>query len=386
MSFQIHDGVSMKTIVISFGRMSPMTNGHQKLVDKIIDVAKKNKATPKLYLSHSFDKLKNPLTYDQKIKYAKKAFGSVVQQSKARTIIEVLKELNGKYDKVIVVVGGDRTSEFEKLLTKYNGKDYTFDSIEIVSAGERDPDATDVTGMSASKLRSYAAQNDFDNFRKGMPRKLSASDAKNLFDDIRAGMDINEVLNFSQRMKKRIIMRRLKNKIKRGRKIAQRKMANTQKLQGRAKRQARQIMRGKLAGSLGKNYAKLPISAKIQIDKKLEKRKQVIDRLAKRILPKTRKAERERLASFRSKMGKRESLDQYIAMNIIMEDIALQKLSKKLLSYKDDKNVMKIVDLLKKNKLPDKNLLNKISKKYVDDVAMDFATALGPDKTSNLYN
>ena len=146
-----------ETAVISFGRMNPMTNGHEKLADKIKSEASKRKADAKLYLSHSTNPKKDPLDFATKVKFAKKAFGPMVQNSPARTIIEVAKELTGKYDNLIVVVGSDRIPEFKTLLNKYNGKDYNFKSIEIISAGERDPDAEGVEGMSGSKMCAFVS-------------------------------------------------------------------------------------------------------------------------------------------------------------------------------------------------------------------------------------
>ena len=162
-----------KTVVLGWGRMNPITVGHEKLVNKIKSVAKQNSATPLVYITHSQDAKKNPLDYDDKIMLAKKAFGSkVLVKSRSKTIIDVMKELEGKFSKVILVVGQDRIKDFETLLSKYNGKDYTFDSIEVVSAGDRDPDAEGVEGMSASKMRAAAASGKFDQFKRGLPRKL----------------------------------------------------------------------------------------------------------------------------------------------------------------------------------------------------------------------
>ena len=96
-----------------------------------------------------------------------------------------------------MVVGSDRVKEFEMLLTKYNGVKarhgyYNFKNINIVSAGERDPDADDVSGMSASKMRQYAEDGDFDNFKEGVPSK-GKNLAQKLYNDIRKGMGINAV-------------------------------------------------------------------------------------------------------------------------------------------------------------------------------------------------
>ena len=185
------------TAVITFGRMNPPTVGHEKLVNKIISVAIDEKGTPLVYLSKTQDAKKNPLTYDQKIKYGQSLFGrKYVVKSNARTIIEVAKELQKSYSKLVVVVGSDRVNEFNTLLQKYNGKDYTFDDINVVSAGDRDPDADDVSGMSASKMRGYAADNDYASFKKGVPTR-NESIIKSLFNDVRKGMGINEQLNFA---------------------------------------------------------------------------------------------------------------------------------------------------------------------------------------------
>ena len=101
----------MRTVVLGWGRMNPITSGHGILVNKIKDVARKNKATPLVYISHSQDPKKNPLDYDDKIMIAKKAFGNnIIQKSKSRTIIQIMQELETRFEKVILVVGDDRVT------------------------------------------------------------------------------------------------------------------------------------------------------------------------------------------------------------------------------------------------------------------------------------
>jgi hypothetical protein len=107
------------------------------------------------------------------------------------------------YKNLVMVAGDDRVQEFQKLLTKYNGVDsrhgkYEFESIKVVSAGERDPDADDVTGMSASKQRANAKNNDFAKFSQGLPKGVSDQLAKQLFNAVRKGMNLNENKTFSQ--------------------------------------------------------------------------------------------------------------------------------------------------------------------------------------------
>lgn len=179
----------MKTAVMTFGRFNPPHTGHKLVVEKIKSVAKKERGTPLVYLSHTQNDKKDPLTYDQKIKFSKAFFGKVIQKTNSKSIIQIAQEINKKYDNLVMVVGSDRVQAFDELLTKYNGKEYDFNSIKVVSAGERDPDADDVTGMSASKMRKLAAEGDFDAFKKGAPK---ASMARALYDATRQGLRVNE--------------------------------------------------------------------------------------------------------------------------------------------------------------------------------------------------
>ena len=299
-------------VVVSFGRMNPMTNGHEKLANKLKSVAQSEGATARLYLSHSTNPKKDPLDFATKVKFAKKAFGNIVQSSAARTIIEVFKELNGKFSDVIVVVGSDRIPEFKTLLNKYNGKDYNFNSIDIVSAGERDPDAEGVEGMSGSKMRKFAEMNDFESFSKGVPSKLSDADAKKLFDEVRKGMNINEhfmnefateeldeaVLSLAGRRKRAMQLRRMKAKIAVARQRAMKRFASPEVLNRRARRMAINFLKQRY--SSGKNYADLSPGQKVSIDQKVQKLMPVVGKIASRLLPQVRRAEVQRKAAQRA--------------------------------------------------------------------------------------
>lgn len=186
--------------VVAFGRFQPVTSGHEKLLNKIVSVAKKHKGDPMLFMSRSNDKKKNPLTHDQKLSFARELFPkykSVIQDdAKVTNPFKLLSELSGKYDVVYFIAGSDRVPAFKAQFDKYNGKDYTFEKIEVVSAGERDPDAEGAAGMSASKLRAAAADGDFDTFKQGIPGKEST--AKKMYDAVRKGMMIAEgIISFS---------------------------------------------------------------------------------------------------------------------------------------------------------------------------------------------
>lgn len=170
--------------------MNPPTVGHEKLVNKVREVARKTRGQPLIFLSQSQDKKKNPLDYKDKIKFAQKAFGKIAVKTKSKTVIQVLQELEKQgYKDVVMVVGSDRVASFKELLNKYNGKDYTFDSITITSAGDRDPDADDVSGMSASKMRQLAKDEDIDGFTDGLPSMLQRN-AKQVYSAVRKGMGL----------------------------------------------------------------------------------------------------------------------------------------------------------------------------------------------------
>ena len=291
-----------KTVVLGWGRMNPITVGHEKLVNKIKSVARAEGATPLVYVSHSQDAKKNPLDYDDKIMLAKKAFGNIIVKSNSRTIIQIMQELQKDFSKVVLVVGQDRIKQFHELLNKYNGKDYNFDSINIVSAGDRDPDSEGVSGMSASKMRAAASQGDFKKFKTGLPRRLQG-DAQDVYDMVRGGMKIaemmeqlDEALTIQQRRMRAITMRKFKSKIAQGRRRMAKKAATMDKLKVRARKAAIKIIRKKVAGKKGENYAALSPSEKMLIDKRVAKKKSAIDRIAKKLLPAVRKADLAKLS------------------------------------------------------------------------------------------
>jgi hypothetical protein len=326
-----------KSVVLTFGRFSPPTIGHEKLVNKIKDVAAARKADPMVFTSHTYDKKKNPLTYDQKIHFLQIAFGPVVKKTNARTLIEVSKELSGKYENLIVVVGSDRVPEFQTLLDKYNGKEFEFKTIEVVSAGERDPDADDVSGMSASKLRSLAVEGDFETFKKGLPSKLKAH-SKEVYETVLKGMKLMEdfeedgtleekinPLTFMQRLRRSMVMKRYHGKIEAARKRAQNRRASPEKIKDRAQKRALAILRARLSKT--KSYGEMSPAEKLALDQRLTRIPQaVINRIATKQIPIVRKAESERFAAM--SRPKNESVDDEFEMfleNFMLESDNLNK-------------------------------------------------------------
>lgn len=376
---------SNKTVVIGWGRMNPPTIGHEKLVKKIQSVAKSRKATPMVFLTQSTDPKKNPLDYPTKIVFAKKAFGSIIQKSpRIKTLIQLAKALSGKYDNLVMVAGQDRIEEFKRLLNAYNGKEYNFESIDVVSAGERDPDAEDVTGMSASKMRAAAAAGDFNSFKNGVPVKLK-SQAQALFDAVRQGLKIIEELEaegllteagltIAQRIRKRLVFRKNRAKVKIGQRRAKRRRATTKTINKRARRGALAALKSKFAG--GKSVSQLSPAEKKRVENIASKRKNIIKRLEMRFRRTKRETERKRFSGAREDVNnafgdfldEKNNLVNLDDINTVIEimdeayDIINEESIEKgsIVKFKDDKgNVVNIYksnnkfgyDIINKNKL-----------------------------------
>jgi len=189
--------INSQTAVFAFGRFNPPTAGHLKLAMKVKQVAGSDDGF--IYTSHSQDPKKNPLDYRTKTKFMKLLFKPAkvtVSTSNSRTVFDVVVDLyNQGYRSVKMVAGSDRLREFESLLTKYNGVKgrhgfYNFKDIQLVSAGERDPDADDISGMSASKMRAMAFDGDEKGFTSALPRTFRQG--KQLYKSVRKGMAIRE--------------------------------------------------------------------------------------------------------------------------------------------------------------------------------------------------
>ena len=308
------------TAVFTFGRFNPPTTGHEKLLKVLMNTASKQRGDYYVFMSHSQDKKKNPLSHDQKMMFMKLMFPkhrSAMIKSKARNALEALVQLHDmkKYSRVVMVVGSDRVADFNTLLNRYNGEDvkhgfYQFDEIKVVSAGERDPDAEGVEGMSASKMRAAVADGNYDVFKMGIPASVSDKDCKKLYDAVAKGMgvsgvseeyeveeELEEALTPAQRRKMAI---RMKIQAKRPgfirkREIALKKAASKEKLNSRARKAALNMVIKKFFPKLkNKSRSDLSYGERGRISDIVKKRKSVIDRFAKRLVKDKRKQDVER--------------------------------------------------------------------------------------------
>ena len=185
-----------KGVTFTFGRFNPPTVGHMKLAAKMKSVSKGHDVH--IYTSHTTDKKKNPLTNSQIRKFMNPMLprGIDVQKADAKTVFDVAVSLYDRgYRMVQMVVGSDRIREFDTLLNKYNGVKarhgyYKFESIKVISAGERDPDAQGDVGMSASKMRQFVNMGQEKEFITALPKGYRLG--KELYKAVQKGMGIRE--------------------------------------------------------------------------------------------------------------------------------------------------------------------------------------------------
>jgi hypothetical protein len=190
-----------ETVVFGFGRFNPPTTGHEKLIEKVASVAGSNPFF--IYPSHTTGP-KDPLPHAKKVAWMRKMFPkykkNIIADKNAKTAIQIAEKLyKDGYKNLIMVAGSDRLKEFDTLLQRYNDAPdkkgnqlFKFDSVKVINAGERDPDAEGVSGMSASKMRAAAADGKFDSFKTGIPDTLNDADKKKLYFEVRKNMGIRE--------------------------------------------------------------------------------------------------------------------------------------------------------------------------------------------------
>ena len=343
-------------ITITFGRFSPPTKGHAALFKEIMKMGKHL-----VVASRSHDKKKNPVPVQDKVAFIKKAMPRLNIQAAGpttRTIIEVLKSLDGKEKDVRIIVGSDRIANFKTLINKYNGKEYTFRKIEVVDITRVGSSETDLDGVSATKLRQTVVDGDFNKFKQLVIPGLNEADMKKLYDIIRQNMQLKETLDVdeiewqdsdfedfddeeeepdfdvdeldaevegltwddiadvyddvydeefepeteemfeglsvAQRMKKKVTMRRHKKRIGVARKVKLRRASNLGTIKNRAVRKARAMVTKRLLR--GRDKKKMSASEKSAVEARVKRMKNIVKRTATRLVPTMRKIERQRLS------------------------------------------------------------------------------------------
>tara|TARA_B100001564_G_scaffold252630_1_gene214752 strand:+ start:237 stop:1094 length:858 start_codon:yes stop_codon:yes gene_type:complete len=185
-----------KHIVFSYGRMNPPTAGHSKVVDKVHSHAQKIGANHAVIVSHSQNNKTDPLHHEHKKEYLKHIHPEVNFEHSTKEHPHFLAQLKKFHQEghthATMVVGSDRVKQFKALANKYNGKEYNYKKIHILSAGQRDPDAEGVAGISGTKMRAHASGNDYKSFKAGLHANHSDEHAKKLYKATRQGMNLQK--------------------------------------------------------------------------------------------------------------------------------------------------------------------------------------------------
>jgi len=188
-------------IVVAYGDFQPPTSVHEHLVKAVKTVAGSS-ADYTIYASANEDKKYNPLPVDRKVYFLNRMFpGTNFQETTEQTIVGLAKKLNEKYKVLTVVVGEDKVAAVEKQLNKANGKEYTFESIKVVSTGSTDPDSDLSSGVSGLRMCEAAKSGKFDDFKKGLPHTLTEHDSRRLMNEVRKGIGLDalkEVVEFTR--------------------------------------------------------------------------------------------------------------------------------------------------------------------------------------------
>lgn len=195
----VHDSLKPR-VVFSFIRANPPTPGHVKVVDAVSREAKGDDYW--VFLSQSQDAKKNPLSWADKLHYLGKlmpghkshlAVGSEFEKIKTPLLAADWLYDQG-YRDFVMVVGSDRVDAMRDLLDAWNSdpirEKFNREPVlmRVISAGDRDPDAEDVSGMSASKMRHWASEGDEQSFvtHSGLPE----ADAQELYHKVRTGLKL----------------------------------------------------------------------------------------------------------------------------------------------------------------------------------------------------
>jgi len=191
------------TAVFAFGRFNPPTIGHQKLIQKVQSMARQVNGKGFIFLTHTQNNKKDPLSFQEKQAYITSQINDPnlqIGSTDVKTIIQALQKIQAQgRTRVIMIAGDDRVMEFQKFLNQYNGNPdkqgtvlYKFDDVQVVSAGQRDPDADDIAGVSASKARDWALKGQEHEFSKIV---MGGDAGKVLYDKIQDALGVQVAEN-----------------------------------------------------------------------------------------------------------------------------------------------------------------------------------------------
>jgi RimK family alpha-L-glutamate ligase len=198
----LFEKVKPKGVVYTFGRFNPPHVGHEKVIDRVVELANRHGYDHRVYSSTSHDKSKNPLAYEKKMSILKDSFknANIVEDPDINNAYSAARSLSDEGVKhVIFVSGSDRIDEYNRGMQKYvdhpdRSKSWGFRSFRIVGVGDRHEDSSGVDGASSTKMRQYAADGDIDQFKANMPKSIKDR-ASEIMNDVQSAMQIKEEIS-----------------------------------------------------------------------------------------------------------------------------------------------------------------------------------------------
>ena len=175
---QFRKELPSRKVVVGFGDFDAPTAAHELLIKTVETVANERVADHAIFSSVSEE---SKLPQDRRDYYLKRMFPETNIQV-GSSIVEVATALNQKYKSLVLVVGIDELVESKKLLEAHNGKDFKYDTITVVSTGDKTPDS--------STMFKIAKKGDVDLFKESLPSNVTSIDARRLMNEMRVAIGV----------------------------------------------------------------------------------------------------------------------------------------------------------------------------------------------------
>lgn len=169
----------LKKVSFTFGRFNPVTTGHLENIDFLFSQS----GDHFVFVSHSEDEDKNPLSVKTKLEILKVARPDYskdihVTSKDMPSVIQIVKFLEGKgYNSITMIVGSDRVETFKDTLSDYKSN---LKELNVLSSGNRSKK------ISASLMREYAVNGEYKSYKHGMGSDVPEDLIKKSYDEIRS--------------------------------------------------------------------------------------------------------------------------------------------------------------------------------------------------------
>lgn len=179
----------MKNIVLAIGRFQGITEAHARLFDKVDKLSKEHDCEAFVYVSTKDGNKKNPLKYERKVELIKRlipyAKNYISDDTSIKNIMDMAEKHSDKDATLHIVCGGDRYREYLYKFIKYNHTHYNYKYINVYCIGEEERSETSI---SATKMRDYVLNDDFEEFKKIVPKNTKDEDILILYNELKQSL------------------------------------------------------------------------------------------------------------------------------------------------------------------------------------------------------